>query len=439
MSKETIFISYSRDNTDFVMNLAKTLRNAGADIWLDQLDIKVGENWDIAVQNAMQESENFMIILSKSSVNSNNVMDEVGYALSANKKVVPVLMEECEIPFRLQRRQFADFTGDKEKGMKGLVTALGLEYKVAKNLVADTPENKGADPKRETPKPDEKPNEKPKDTKPSPAPQPQPSKPKNKSPYIIIGIIAVLAIVAFLMKDTLFIDKDLQAWEAAQAKDTEEEYNFYLRTNESGKYILAAKDSILSKQKQREILADNTEWNAAIEKDTEDAYNAYIKHYPRGIHVVEANNKIQALKNRQALIDEDDNAWNAAKDDGSVHVLASYLTNAGLKVHAHKTDAINAIKNTSNEGWLYYGRKNGDKANNDVFDLVWRDNETVEKDMMPVAGDVLIVNKPYMTYRSVGSTEAQGRTGKPVKTGKKVLLTEVTERGSAIFVKVIHD
>ena len=36
----TIFFSYSRENSETVLELAKELRGAGANIWLDQLDIE---------------------------------------------------------------------------------------------------------------------------------------------------------------------------------------------------------------------------------------------------------------------------------------------------------------------------------------------------------------------------------------------------------------
>lgn len=35
----TTFISYSRVNSEFVVRLAKDLKAAGFDVWLDQLDI----------------------------------------------------------------------------------------------------------------------------------------------------------------------------------------------------------------------------------------------------------------------------------------------------------------------------------------------------------------------------------------------------------------
>ena len=47
MEKEMIFFSYSRsDASEFAFKLAGDLRNAGMNIWIDQLDINGGEIWD---------------------------------------------------------------------------------------------------------------------------------------------------------------------------------------------------------------------------------------------------------------------------------------------------------------------------------------------------------------------------------------------------------
>lgn len=140
MANDTIFFSYSRDDTKFVLNLAKSLRKAGANIWLDQLDIKPGTRWDSSIEKALQLSKTLLVILSKTSVASNNVMDEVSYALGENKKVVPVLLEECAIPFRLRRLQYADFTIDHQKGLKTLAEALNLDQIVADKLTESSPE-----------------------------------------------------------------------------------------------------------------------------------------------------------------------------------------------------------------------------------------------------------------------------------------------------------
>ena len=134
MSSSTIFFSYGRDNSAFVLDLAKELRKAGANIWLDQLDIEPGTRWDRSIERALKASDTLLVVLSKDSVESNNVMDEVSYALEENKTVVPVLMETCEIPFRLRRLQYADFTENHKTGITTLIKALRLDDIVASKL-----------------------------------------------------------------------------------------------------------------------------------------------------------------------------------------------------------------------------------------------------------------------------------------------------------------
>ncbi|MEO7838040.1 MAG: toll/interleukin-1 receptor domain-containing protein [Anaerolineales bacterium] len=106
----TAFISYSRDNSDFAVRLAKDLRMAGYDIWLDQLDIHTGARWDDEVEKALEKSTTFLMILTPESIQSQNVKDEVGYAIDNGKYILPVLLKPCKIPFRLRRFQFVDFT-----------------------------------------------------------------------------------------------------------------------------------------------------------------------------------------------------------------------------------------------------------------------------------------------------------------------------------------
>ncbi|HQV62974.1 MAG TPA: toll/interleukin-1 receptor domain-containing protein, partial [Anaerolineales bacterium] len=69
----TTFISYSRVNSDFAVNIAKDLRSAGFDIWLDQLDIPTGSRWDDELEKALDRCSTFLIVLSPESIKSQNV------------------------------------------------------------------------------------------------------------------------------------------------------------------------------------------------------------------------------------------------------------------------------------------------------------------------------------------------------------------------------
>ncbi|MGO9575496.1 MAG: toll/interleukin-1 receptor domain-containing protein [Terriglobales bacterium] len=110
-----------------MLKLAKDLRAAGAAVWLDQLDIDPGEHWDSAIEKALANSSNMLVVLSPSSVGSTNVMDEVSFALDENKRVIPVLHRDCKVPFRLRRLQYIDARVEYEKAIKiAIVRTIGV-------------------------------------------------------------------------------------------------------------------------------------------------------------------------------------------------------------------------------------------------------------------------------------------------------------------------
>ena len=85
MQQAKYFFSYSRKDSDFVKRIATDLKTAGANVWLDQLDIAPGDPWDDSIQNALNGAQGLIVILSDDSVKSKNVMDEVSYAMSQGK------------------------------------------------------------------------------------------------------------------------------------------------------------------------------------------------------------------------------------------------------------------------------------------------------------------------------------------------------------------
>jgi hypothetical protein len=118
------FFSYSREDSDFALRLAGDLKAAGANVWLDQLDIKPGDRWDRTVEDALTNCPRVVVILSPASVNSTNVMDEVSFALEEKKTVIPVIYRDCTIPYRLRRVQHVDFRQDYARGVQELLKIL---------------------------------------------------------------------------------------------------------------------------------------------------------------------------------------------------------------------------------------------------------------------------------------------------------------------------
>ena len=136
MEKRKLFVSYSRADTEYVSKLVKSLRKVGFDVWFDK-NIRTGDEWDDVIELEIKNSDAMVLILSKSSVNSNNVKDEMSYAMQLNKGIHPVKIEECDVPMRLARKQYTDFTQTGyDQGMNKLVD--DIHYKL-QNLEKEKP------------------------------------------------------------------------------------------------------------------------------------------------------------------------------------------------------------------------------------------------------------------------------------------------------------
>ncbi len=126
MQTGQIFFSYSRADAAFALKLAEDLKKAGVDIWIDQIDIKPSEPWDEEIEKALQESYCMLVILSKTSVVSDNVLNEINYALESKKHVLPIVIEEnLKKPINITRLQHIDFTKSYERAFNLLLNSLG--------------------------------------------------------------------------------------------------------------------------------------------------------------------------------------------------------------------------------------------------------------------------------------------------------------------------
>jgi hypothetical protein len=115
------FFSYAHEDAEFALRLAKDLRAGGAAIWIDRLDIKPGQRWDRAIEDALAKCPQLLVILSPNATESTNVMDEVSLALEEGKTVLPVVHRQCKIPFRLRRLQYVDLTLNYNEGLGRLL------------------------------------------------------------------------------------------------------------------------------------------------------------------------------------------------------------------------------------------------------------------------------------------------------------------------------
>jgi TIR domain len=124
----TAFFSYSREDLEFALRLAKDLKKAGANVWMDKLDIRPGQLWERKAEEALENCTRLLVILSPASVNSRNVMAEVAFALDEQKEVIPVVYRECRVPFRLRPFQYVDFRADYSQGLEELLATVAADH-----------------------------------------------------------------------------------------------------------------------------------------------------------------------------------------------------------------------------------------------------------------------------------------------------------------------
>jgi len=125
MSK--IFISYSRKDMDFVRKLAGDLETAGYDVWWDITDLQGGDDWVKTIPAAIAESQYTIVILTPNSIESEWVRKEYTQALSLRKKVIPIMLVQCSVPFALNTINFVNFTvGEYPDNFKKLLAPLGF-------------------------------------------------------------------------------------------------------------------------------------------------------------------------------------------------------------------------------------------------------------------------------------------------------------------------
>jgi len=119
-----IFISHSSQNDAFVTRLATDLRAQNLPTWVDHEDILPSQDWDAEVQAALETARAMILVLTPASVGSNNVKVEWSFFLELGKPIYPILLEDCEIPFRLRLVQYVNFATGSDDALAKLIAAL---------------------------------------------------------------------------------------------------------------------------------------------------------------------------------------------------------------------------------------------------------------------------------------------------------------------------
>ena len=127
---QKVFISYSRKDIDFVRKLAGDLEKAGYDVWWDITDLQGGDDWVNTIPQAISSSQYVIVVLTPASIDSEWVRKEYTQALSLRRKIIPLMLVPCSVPFALNTLNFVNFSsGEYEDNFKKLLLPLGFTGK----------------------------------------------------------------------------------------------------------------------------------------------------------------------------------------------------------------------------------------------------------------------------------------------------------------------
>lgn len=141
LNKMAVFVSYNHNDYAFVDRLAHALTESRHFIWLDKWQLTAGDSIIDKVQSALSKAEAILIVLSQNSIQSNWCKKELNAGLIREideRKVLllPLLINDCEIPLFLREKKYADFRGDFNEGLQEVLNALATVMNTEQGRIA---------------------------------------------------------------------------------------------------------------------------------------------------------------------------------------------------------------------------------------------------------------------------------------------------------------
>jgi hypothetical protein len=99
--KYDLFISYAHQDLDLVDELVRHLKDQRLSVWFDRGMLRLGDSFSNSVQEALEHSKYFLLVISPSYLKSAWGNFEMGVALSralspANGKIIPLVVGEVD-------------------------------------------------------------------------------------------------------------------------------------------------------------------------------------------------------------------------------------------------------------------------------------------------------------------------------------------------------
>src|ERR671911_1514254 len=147
-----VFISYAREDQDFVRRLQEALEEHDRETWIDWKDIPLTAKWKEEVFSAIENSDSFAAVISPDFIVSEPCREELDHAAHDNKRMVPLWhrdVDDEEVPPDLAAHQYVylrekdDFEDSFERLLEALDTDLEWVHHHTRLLVRAKEWDKG--------------------------------------------------------------------------------------------------------------------------------------------------------------------------------------------------------------------------------------------------------------------------------------------------------
>jgi hypothetical protein len=126
------FLSYASDDEERVLVVNKALEGLGLHVWRDKEQIPLGDSFIEKIEAGLSQSGCVVLFVSQKALGSKWVQREWNIALTLNMRIIPVRLDDSELPLMLRPLEYIDFPDSSQlevaaqkiaDGIRGLAVA----------------------------------------------------------------------------------------------------------------------------------------------------------------------------------------------------------------------------------------------------------------------------------------------------------------------------
>lgn len=120
-----VFISYARPQQSIAELLENHFQAVGFKVFRDTTSIRAGNNWDIKIEEALDQATHMVLLLSTASMPYRKEVHREWFAFDQNQKpIIPLYLQDCKLHSRMLAYNYIDGRTDLEQAINQIAERL---------------------------------------------------------------------------------------------------------------------------------------------------------------------------------------------------------------------------------------------------------------------------------------------------------------------------